>query len=71
MVIQGYYLPSALFLGRKLGLDIVGVNAAKRRYVGQGALNLREFFAIQVTWWQALVTHPRPKCLGKPEAQLH
>ena len=71
LVSQGYHLPRALFLGRKLDLDVVGVNAAKRRYVGQGAFNLREFAAIQVAWWQAMVTHPRPKYLGKVEAQLN
>ena len=71
LVTQGYHLPRALFLGRKLGLDVVGVDAAKRRYAGQAGFNLREFAAIQVAWWQAVVTHPRPKYLGKPEAQLY
>lgn len=71
LVTQGYHLPRALFLGRKLGMDVIGVNAAKRRYAGQGAFNLREFAAIQVAWWQAVVTHPRPKYLGKVEAQLN
>ncbi len=70
LVTQGYHLPRALFIARKLGLDVVGVDAAKRRYVGQGAFNLRELGAIQVAWWQAVVTHPRPKYLGKVEAQL-
>ena len=70
LVTQSYHLPRALFLGRKLGMDVVGVNAARRRYAGQGAFNLREFAAIQVAWWQAVVTHPRPKYLGKVEAQL-
>ena len=71
LVTQGYHLPRALFLGQKLGLDVVGVDAAKRRYAGQAGFNLREFAAIQVAWWQAVVTHPRPKYLGKPEASLH
>ena len=67
LVTQGYHLPRALFLGRKLGIDVVGVDAAKRRYAAQGAFDLREIVAIQVAWWQAIVSHPRPKYLGPHE----
>ncbi len=55
------------FLGRKLGLDVVGVDAAKRAYGGQLGFDLREIAATEVAWVQATVTHPRPKFLGKPE----
>ena len=70
LVTQGYHLPRALFLARKMGLDVVGVDAAKRSYVGQGAFDLREVAAVEVAWFQANVTHPRPKFLGKPEPAL-
>lgn len=70
LVTQSNHLPRALFLGSKLGIDVVGVDAAKRRYVGHAAFTVREFGAIQVAWWQVTVTHPRPKYLGKPETQL-
>ena len=67
LVTQGYHLPRALFLGRKLGLDVVGVDAAKRTYGGQFGFDLREIAATEVAWVQATVTHPRPKFLGKKE----
>jgi len=67
LVTQRYHLPRALFLARKMGLDVVGVDAAKRPYVGQVAFDLREFAAVEVAWFQANVTCPRPKFLGKPE----
>jgi len=67
LVTQGYHLPRALFLGRKLGLDVVGVDAAKRTYGGELGFDLREVAATEVAWVQATVTHPRPKFLGKPE----
>jgi len=67
LVTQGYHLPRALFLGRRMGLDVVGVDAAKRAYGGQLGFDLREIAATEVAWVQATVTHPRPKFLGKPE----
>ena len=67
LVTQGYHLPRALFLGRRLGLDVVGVDAAKRAYGGQLGFDLREIAATEVAWIQATLTHPRPKFLGKPE----
>ena len=70
LVTQGYHLPRALFLARKMGLDVVGVDAAKRPYVGQAAFDVREFAAVEVAWFQANVTRPRPKFLGKPESSL-
>lgn len=67
LVTQGYHLPRALFLGRKLGLDVVGVDAAKRVYEGQLGFDLREIGATEIAWVQATITHPRPKFLGRPE----
>ena len=67
LVTQRYHLPRALFLGKKLGLDVVGVDAARHRYAGQAGFDLREIAAVEVAWWQATVSHPQPKYLGKPE----
>ena len=68
LVTQRYHLPRALFLARRLGIDdAVGVDAAKRRYVGQWSFNLREIAAVEVAWVQAVIIHPRPKFLGKHE----
>lgn len=67
LVTQGYHLPRALFIGRRLGLNVVGVDAAKRAYGGQLGFDLREIVATEIAWVEATVTHPRPKYLGKPE----
>ena len=67
LVTQGYHLPRALFLGRKMGMDVVGVDAARRAYGGQAGFDLREIAATEVAWVQAVVTRPRPKFLGKRE----
>ena len=68
LVTQRYHLPRALFLARHLGIrDVVGVDAAKRHYAGQWSFDLREIAAVEVAWVQAVVIHPRPKFLGKPE----
>jgi SanA protein len=67
LVTQRYHLPRALFIARRLGMNVVGVDAAKRRYAGQWSFDLREIAAVEVAWVQATITHPRPKFLGKPE----
>ena len=67
LVTQRYHLPRALFLARRLGIEAVGVDAAKRHYAGQWSFDLREIAAVEVAWVQAVVIHPRPKFLGKPE----
>ena len=68
LVTQRYHLPRALFLAKRLGIDdAIGVDAAKRPYVGQWGFDLREIAAVEVAWLQAVITHPRPKFLGKHE----
>ena len=67
LVTQRYHLPRALFLAHRLGIEAVGVDAAKRRYVGQWSFDLREIAAVEVAWVQATITRPHPKFLGKPE----
>jgi len=68
LVTQGYHLPRALFLGQKMGMDVVGVDAARHAYGGQMGFDLREIAATEVAWVQAVVTRPHPHFLGKPEA---
>ncbi|MGI4789122.1 MAG: SanA/YdcF family protein [Janthinobacterium lividum] len=67
LVTQRYHLPRALFIARSLGMDVVGVDAAKRTYAGQWGFDLREIAAVEVAWVQSKITRPRPKFLGKPE----
>ncbi len=67
LVTQRYHLPRALYLAHHLGIEAVGVDAAKRRYVGQWSFDLREIAAVEVAWVQATITRPHPRFLGKPE----
>ncbi len=68
LVTQRYHLPRALYIAHHLGInDAVGVDAAKRRYVGQWSFDIREIAAVEVAWVQATITKPHPKFLGKPE----
>ena len=67
LVTQRYHLPRALYIAHHLGIEAVGVDAAKRPYVGQWSFDLREIAAVEVAWVQATITRPHPKFLGKPE----
>jgi SanA protein len=67
LVTQRYHLPRALFIGSQLGMDVVGVDAAKRVYGGQLGFDLREIGAVEVAWFQSVIFHPRPKYLGRRE----
>ncbi len=67
LVTQRYHLPRALYIAHHLGIEAVGVDAAKRRYAGQWSFDLREIAAVEVAWVQATLTRPRPKFLGRPE----
>lgn len=67
LVTQRYHLPRALYTAHQLGIEAVGVDAAKRRYAGQWSFDLREIAAVEVAWVQATITRPHPRYLGKPE----
>lgn len=68
LVTQRYHLPRALYLGRRLGLDVVGMDAAKHSYGrAQRWWDLREVVAVEAAWLDVNVTHRRPKFLGPKE----
>jgi vancomycin permeability regulator SanA len=69
-VTQSYHLHRALYLGRKLGLDVDGVAAERRTYPDQKIYNEREVASTIAAWIDVNVTHPRPRYLGKKEADL-
>jgi SanA protein len=60
---QDFHLPRAIYLGRKLGLEVYGVSADLQSYVGETRINLREKLART----KALIDiflHSKPKFLG-------
>ncbi len=67
LVTQSYHLPRALFLGRMLGLEVVGASADRHDYGPQWGYSLREILATENAWFEARLLHPRPKFLGKRE----
>ena len=66
LVTQRYHLPRALYLGHQLGMDVVGLSATRRPYLGQTWFNVREVLAVEAAWLD-VQTHRRPKFLGKRE----
>jgi SanA protein len=64
LVTQGYHLPRALYLGRQLGLSVVGLDAARRQYGDQRWFDLREVGAVETAWLDVHL-HRKPKYLGK------
>ena len=66
LVTQRYHLPRALFLGRQLGMEVVGMDATRRSYDGQAWFNIREVMAVETAWLD-IQTHRRPKFLGRRE----
>lgn len=70
LVTQSYHLHRALYTARKLGLDVVGVVADRRVYPDQRLYDNREAMSSIAAWIDVNVTHPRPRYLGKKEADL-
>lgn len=67
LVTQAFHLPRAIFLARRLGLTVVGMDAALRDYgKSQSWFNLRELAAVETAWLDVLI-HRKPKFLGKKE----
>lgn len=68
LVTQKYHLPRALYLGRHLGISVVGMDAARHSYgPAQRWFSLREVAADEAAWWDVHL-HRRPKFLGPPES---
>jgi SanA protein len=65
-VTQRYHLHRALYLGRSLGIQVVGLDAARHRYPGQIGFDIREVAATEDTWLDVHL-HLRPKFLGPKE----
>ena len=67
LVTQDFHLPRAIFIAKKLGISVVGVNAALRSYgVEEYWYKLREIVASEYAWFDIL-TQRKPKFLGKKE----
>ncbi len=63
IVTQEFHLPRALYIARSLGLEVDGVIADKREYVGESYLNFREVFARTKAVAQVAISM-KPKYLG-------
>jgi len=63
VVTQGYHLDRAVYIGKKMGLDVYGVSAEDIRYGGQFARDVREFLAIGKDFFTTLL-NTEPTFLG-------
>ena len=64
VVTQEYHLYRALYIANKLGVEAYGIPAAKIRYSGQTARDLREVLARNKDFLNCLFK-PKPKYLGE------
>jgi SanA protein len=65
LVTQAFHLPRALFTCERLGLDVAGLTADRRRYVRGAWYRLRELPALARAWLDLNVIRPLP-VLGDP-----
>jgi SanA protein len=63
VITQEFHLPRAIFIGKALGLDVVGVKADKYRYAGVATNYLREIPA-NLKAFADTVVNSQPKYLG-------
>lgn len=65
VVTQRYHEYRALYIGKKLGLDVTGVYARDVRYTGQSYRDFREVLARCKDYFQCIFW-PKPTYLGEP-----
>jgi vancomycin permeability regulator SanA len=71
LVTQGYHLPRAIYIARRLGMDPVGVAApGPDGVVASGLARARETLASVKAFLQVEITRPEPTYLGPVEADL-
>ena len=63
VVTQKYHLYRAVYIGKKLGLDVTGVYAKEIKYVGQEKRDIREIFARDKDFIKCIFK-PKPTYLG-------
>jgi len=58
LVTQKYHLYRALYTCRAMGIDVVGVDAARQTYVSQNYFNFREILATIGAFFDIYLLHP-------------
>lgn len=64
LVTSEFHLPRAIYTGKRLGLDVVGLVSDARTYQSWLWNDCREFLARTLAWVQVNITRPTPKYLG-------
>lgn len=67
VVTQEFHLPRVVFLCSHTGIETIGVSADMREYYSMYKNYFREFFAIQLAFYQAYFLDYQPKFLGEEE----
>lgn len=63
-VSQKFHQPRAIYIGEKLGMQIIPFEADLRPYHSEGYNRLREFFARNLAWMDMNLFHTSPRYLG-------
>ncbi len=64
IITQDFHLPRALFIANIKDMDVVGMNASRRNYVGEDYQNMREFFA-RIKAFVNVIFNSDPKFYGE------
>ncbi|MGM0522299.1 MAG: SanA/YdcF family protein, partial [Pseudomonadota bacterium] len=67
LITQRWHLPRAVFIGRALGMDVVGCVANDNAVKGEWRLRLREWFARAAMLGDLYIWHREPYFLGPAE----
>jgi vancomycin permeability regulator SanA len=65
LVTQRYHLYRAVYTARKLGLDAIGIESNRRRYLKEDWYETRELLAILLSFVETNLTKPKPHFLGE------
>lgn len=65
LVTQRYHLVRALYIGKKLAIDVSGISSDLHTYPGMGYYRFRDIGARNKAFLQAQILKSKPKYLGK------
>ncbi len=70
VVTQQFHLDRSIYIGRKLGIEVIGIPADKRIYYGHKINSLRELLARSKAFINIHFFHPKPKFPNSPKINI-
>lgn len=59
-VTQEFHLPRAIYLCKNMGVDSIGIQSNRRKYLAEDAWATREFLAVIAAWFDINIISPTP-----------